>query len=86
MTYFGYYNETGYWISQPHNGHPLEVYRAGNNPHDSGIGQTLPVGHKDAIPLERIRQHCVDTGKDMAAENHAKWGGAEYEELPEDDV
>ena len=81
MTYFGYYNETGYWISQPHNGHPLEIYRAGNSPYDSA--QTLPVGHNEALPLGTIKQYCNQTGQDMADENDVKWGGAEYEELPD---
>ncbi len=81
MCYFGYYNELGYWISQPHNGHPLEIYRAGNHPYDSGVGQSLPVGHGQALPLETIRQHCESTGQDMAEENGVEWGGAEYEEI-----
>ncbi len=85
MTYFGYYNELGYWISQPHNGHPLEIYRAGNNPLDSGPGQTLPVGDRQALALETIRQYCEQTGTDMANENDAVWGGAEYEDLPDVD-
>ncbi len=85
MNYFGYYNELGYWISQPYNGHPLEIYRAGNNPLDSGPGQTLPVDNKHRLSLETIRQYCEQTGADMAMENGVRWGGAEYEELPDID-
>lgn len=79
MTYYGYYNETGYWISQPHNGHPLEIYQAGNHQLDST--QTLPVGDPMALPLEIIREFCEQTGAGMAKENGVQWGGAEYEEI-----
>lgn len=79
MTYFGYYNESGYWISQPHNGQPLEIYRAGNSPYDSA--QVLPLDDPHRLTLEQIRQYCDQTGQDMAEEEGVNWGGAEYEEI-----
>ena len=81
LHYIGYYNELGYWISQSHNSQLLEIYRAGNNPQDSGPGQSLSVGDDQALPLEIIRQYCEQTGKYMAEENGAEWCGVEYEEI-----
>ena len=81
MTYIGYYNELGYWIGESNKGQLQEIFAAGNNPQDSGPGVSLPVGDKQALPLEVIRQHCKRTGKYMAEENGVEWGGIEYEEI-----
>ena len=81
MTYFGYYNEIGYWISQSHNGHPLEIYRAGN--HQLESTQVLPINDSMALPLKIIREFCIQTGAEMAKENGVRWGGVEYEEYNE---
>lgn len=68
----GEYHETGYeiWVAGP-NVRPL--YSAGNAPGDS----QMVVPPERGVGLKTLRKFCVQTGKEMAFERFAKWGGAE---------
>lgn len=65
----GEYHETGYEIFV--NGE--SVYSAGNSDSDS----QLRVPPKRGVGLKTLRKFCVKTGKEMAFERFAKWGGCE---------
>lgn len=63
----GEYDKNGYSIMTA-SGEVL--HEAGANIHDSSApGQD--------VPLKTIRKWCIGTGKEIAKENNAVWGGAE---------
>lgn len=71
LTIIGEYNEDGYVISTAHG---AVLHMAGANAVDSSAPG------RD-VPLSKIRQWCVKTGKEMAKERRAVWGGAERVEV-----
>ena len=66
-TVIGEYSEYGYDILTD-DGRVL--YSAGANVSDSSASGV-------DVPLSKIRQWCVKTGKEIASEMKAVWGGAE---------
>ncbi len=66
----GEYNADGYTISV--DGTYYSAF--GSSIHDSTQPGTTPA---DTLPLARLRQHCVKTGKEIAGEVGGVWRGAE---------
>jgi hypothetical protein len=66
----GEYNRNGYevWIAG------RIVYTAGNHAQDS----SQPARYdEDRLPLKTIRQFCIKTAREIAAERHARFAGVE---------
>lgn len=88
VTYFGEFTAYGYDIVRrcdTATGQMIEsVYRAGNCAQDST--QTFPAGEAGTLDLVTIADWCERTGKGMAAEDGAKWTGAEHDTEAEQDI
>lgn len=67
----GYYNANGYRIETADG---KVLYTAGANALDSGAPGR-------SVEPHTLRRWCVQTGKQMAKELGAKWGGAEYDRI-----
>lgn len=65
----GEYSRHGYTALLCHHGNVRTVYQAGNNPRDS------QAAGPDRLNLRQIRQYCVKTCREIAAERHAGYGG-----------
>jgi len=74
MKITGYYNESGYQVESDN---PMDgiLYQAGNHALDS---QQSGTGTKHQLSLETIRQYCVQTAVEIAAEKDADFTGVEY--------
>jgi hypothetical protein len=57
-----------------------EEYSAGNNQLDSGIGQSVPVGHPQAESKDALFFYAVETAREIAEENHVECIDVRYEE------
>lgn len=66
----GEYNHYGYTLFIANS--IREIYTATNHRQDSG--QTVSIGDPDCLPLRKIRQFCIKTGKEIAQEERWKWG------------
>ena len=78
MRVIGYYNEQGYsvvGIDLPKENY-IQLYNAGNSPLDSQ--DYVPI--ERGVGLERMKQYCGQTTRDIAKEHKALYGGIEYEE------
>jgi hypothetical protein len=65
----GYYNGLEYRVEID----GKEVYHAGNSPFES---QTF-VREDDGVGLRIMRSYCIQTAKEIAKENNAKYVGVE---------
>lgn len=74
------YNEYGYEIivNNDNDNGPVEEYQAANSSLDSAQGVSLDSPW--CLPLDTIREHAEQTGKDMAEEHDTTFCGAEYQE------
>ena len=74
---YGEYNRYGYRIFQTDNSTnmEIEIHIAGNHRLDSY--QTVSPNSPDCLSLQKIRNCCIKTGKEIAEERKAKWIGAE---------
>jgi hypothetical protein len=66
----GWYNEYLYTVDLD----SQEIYRAGNSPLDS----QAYVSDEDGVGVDRMREFCTTTSKDLAKEHHAKFVGVQY--------
>lgn len=66
----GYYNELEYSVEID----GKEIYTAGNSPLDSQAYTSA----EDGVGLERMREFCEQTSRELAKENHAEFIGVEY--------
>jgi hypothetical protein len=66
----GQYNRNGYevWLDEQ------LVYSAGNHVQDSSQPALC---QPDRLPLKTIRQFCIKTAREIAAENHGRFAGIE---------
>ncbi len=71
----GYYNNLGYRIEDEEGN---ELYTAGNSPHDSQVYVSADAG----VGLERIKEFCETTLKEMAEEQGTTWEIEEEEGEP----
>ena len=65
----GYYNAGHYSVDLGDE----EVYHAGNSPHDSAVYLSPKMG----VGLAKMRKYCIQTAKDIAREQGAKYVGVE---------
>ncbi len=74
MKITGYYNDSGYQIETDN---PVDaiLYRAGNHALDSRQDGTET---EHQLSLEKIRQYCEQTAKEIATEKNAEYIGIEY--------
>jgi hypothetical protein len=76
----GYYNKYGYRI-QVIDGD--ELYVAGNNKYDSTQGaESL----EDAIPLDKLKEYCEQSGNEIAKERNAIFVGIEFNGTEEKEI
>jgi hypothetical protein len=73
----GYYNELEYHIALMDDGILKEdLYQAGNSPDDSN--QYMP--YDEGVGLDKMKEYCIKTGKDIAKEKGLPFLGVDYEE------
>lgn len=65
---WGEHSRWGYKIFSSKTG---VVYQAGN--HVQASQECAEPGSRDALPLTKLRQFCIKTGKEIAAERSAQW-------------
>jgi len=65
----GYYNALEYRIELD----GVEVYTAGNSPHESQTYVTADMG----VGLRTMRSYCITTSKALAKEHNAEYVGVE---------
>lgn len=77
---WGGYTKFGYTIyGLTESGAIDEIYRAGNNRHESADTATVPPGHPAAVSLARLAKYCEQTGREIAAELQAEWLGCYHD-------
>ena len=70
----GYYSEYGYQVCE------LDkdvLYTAGNNKYCSEPDQYAP--KEDRLSLEEIKNHCIQTAKEIAQEKGGQYVGVEFD-------
>jgi hypothetical protein len=73
----GYYNEIEYKVFIiGESGLIKHLYNAGNSPLDS----QQYVNAEDGIGLEKMKEYCEQTSKELAKENNLPFAGIEFEE------
>lgn len=72
----GYYNELEYTVEIIGPGDHEVLYSAGNSPFDSQ-GYT---SKEEGVGLEKMKQYCEQTAKEIAKEMNIEFIGIEYEE------
>lgn len=75
-----YYNELRYRVNVLDG---EELYLAGNNSVSSDIEDSVPAD--EGVGLETMKKYAIKTGKEMAKERGAKFVGAEYEAIEDED-
>ena len=75
-----YYNELRYRVNFLDG---EELYLAGNNSVSSDIEDSVPAD--EGVGLETMKKYAIKTGKEMAKERGAKFVGAEYEAIEDED-
>lgn len=74
----GVYNEVKYTIIKIVKGEPNTVlYEAGNSPLDS----QMQVSADKGVGLEKMKEYCEQTARELAEENYAEFAGVEYEKM-----
>ena len=74
----GYYSGYGYKVCIIDNGQiEDEIYYAGNNKLSSATSDNVPISSVQCLSLEKLKEYCLNTSKEIAEEKHLPHIGIE---------